>query len=71
MTEIADEAGLSRAWLYKNFPDKASLIVAAWSGPMRRSGPRPKPGCPLQRLAAQVAEAVRMSRQPRAALCSS
>ena len=29
MTEIAAEARLSRAWLYKNFPDKASLIVAA------------------------------------------
>ena len=28
MTEIAAEADLSRAWLYKNFPDKASLIVA-------------------------------------------
>ncbi|HEX2578219.1 MAG TPA: TetR/AcrR family transcriptional regulator [Aquihabitans sp.] len=29
MIEIADEAGTSRAWLYKNFPDKASLVVAA------------------------------------------
>jgi len=29
MTEIATEASLSRAWLYKNFPDKSSLIVAA------------------------------------------
>ncbi len=28
MTEIADEARVSRAGLYKHFPDKASLIVA-------------------------------------------
>lgn len=29
VTEIADEAGISRAGLYKHFPDKASLVVAA------------------------------------------
>ncbi len=29
MTEIADAAGLSRAGLYKHFPDKASLVTAA------------------------------------------
>lgn len=28
MTEVAMEAGTSRAWLYRNFPDKASLVVA-------------------------------------------
>jgi AcrR family transcriptional regulator len=31
MTEIATEAGLSRAWLYKQYPDKSSLVVAALS----------------------------------------
>jgi Transcriptional regulator len=29
MIEIANEAGISRAWLYRHFPDKASLILAA------------------------------------------
>ena len=29
MTEIANEAGISRAWLYRHFPDKASLVLAA------------------------------------------
>jgi AcrR family transcriptional regulator len=29
MTEIADEAKVSRAALYKHFPDKASLVVSA------------------------------------------
>jgi AcrR family transcriptional regulator len=28
MTEIAHEAGVSRAWLYRHFPDKASLVTA-------------------------------------------
>jgi AcrR family transcriptional regulator len=27
--EIAQEAGVSRAWLYRHFPDKASLVTAA------------------------------------------
>lgn len=27
--EIAQEAGMSRAWLYRHFPDKASLVVAS------------------------------------------
>jgi AcrR family transcriptional regulator len=63
MTEIAAEACLSRATLYKNFPDKASLIVAtlvqAHARVSRRHG-----------LAAQVVEAVRISREhrPRALL---
>jgi AcrR family transcriptional regulator len=64
MIEVAVEAGLSRAALYKHFPDKASLIVAAlvrtdetfWADAHARvSG--------AQGIAAQVAEAVRMSRQ--------
>jgi AcrR family transcriptional regulator len=29
MTQIADEAGVSRAGLYKHFPDKPSIIVTA------------------------------------------
>jgi AcrR family transcriptional regulator len=64
--EIAQEAGMSRAWLYKHFPDKASLVVAAlartdelfWADARARiSG-----ACGL---AAQVAEAVRIARQHR------
>jgi AcrR family transcriptional regulator len=71
MSEIAAEACLSRAWLYKNFPDKASLIVAAlvqtdeafWADAHARVSQ-------CRGLAAQVAEAVRISRehQPRALL---
>lgn len=29
MAGVADEAGISRAWLYRQFPDKASLLGAA------------------------------------------
>jgi AcrR family transcriptional regulator len=71
MTEIAAEAHMSRAWLYKHFPDKASLVVAAlaqtdevfWADAHARVS-----GC--HGMAAQVAEAVRISRehQPRALL---
>jgi DNA-binding phage protein len=71
MTEIAAEARLSRAWLYKNFPDKASLIVATlvqtdetfWAHAHARVSH-------CEGIAAQVAEAVRISRehQPRALL---
>jgi len=64
MTEIAREAGMSRAWLYRQFPDKASLVVATlartdqvfWAEAHARvSG--------VGGLAAQVAEAVRISRE--------
>jgi AcrR family transcriptional regulator len=63
MTEVADEAGVSRAWLYRHYPDKASLLGAAlirqdeqfWSDARSRIAKRPG-------LAAQVAEAVRYSR---------
>ncbi len=71
MSEIAAEARLSRAWLYKNFPDKASLIVAAlaqtdeafWADAHARVSR-------CHGIAAQVAEAVRISKehQPRALL---
>jgi AcrR family transcriptional regulator len=71
MTEIAAEAGLSRAWLYKHFPDKSSLVVAAlsrvdeafWADAHARVGR-------AQGIGAQVTEAVVMSkeRQPGALL---
>ncbi|MGD0391618.1 MAG: helix-turn-helix domain-containing protein [Acidimicrobiales bacterium] len=62
--EIAHEAGMSRAWLYKHFPDKASLIVAAlartdemfWADAHARIAA-------VRGIAAQVAEAVRISRE--------
>lgn len=64
--EIAHEAGMSRAWLYRHFPDKASLVVAAlartdelfWADAHARISK-------VEGLAAQVAEAVRISRQHR------
>jgi len=64
MIEIASEAGLSRASLYKYFPDKASLVVAAlartdeafWADAHTRISR-------TQGIAAQVAEAVQMSRE--------
>jgi AcrR family transcriptional regulator len=62
--EIAHEAGMSRAWLYKHFPDKASLVVAAlartdemfWADAHARVSA-------ARGIAAQVAEAVRISRE--------
>jgi AcrR family transcriptional regulator len=64
MVQVADEAGLSRAWLYRHFRDKTSLLGAAlirqdeqfWAGARARISSRTG-------LAAQVAEAVRYSRQ--------
>jgi AcrR family transcriptional regulator len=68
MVQVADEAGLSRAWLYRHFPDKASLLGAAlirqdeqfWADAQSRISKR-------DGLAAQVAEAVRCSRRQRPA----
>jgi AcrR family transcriptional regulator len=62
--EIAEEAGLSRATLYKHFPDKAALVVAAlartdeqfWAEATAQVSARTG-------LAAQVAEAVRIARE--------
>ncbi len=62
--EIAHEAGMSRAWLYKHFPDKATLVVAAlartdelfWTDAHARISA-------YDGIAAQVAEAVRISRE--------
>lgn len=61
---VAEEAGVSRAWLYRHFPDKASLIGAAlvrrdesfWEQARVRIGR-------AQGLSAQVAEAVVMARE--------
>lgn len=67
MVQVADLAGLSRAWLYRHFPDKASLLGAAlirqdekfWTDAHARISRR-------RSLAAQVAEAVRYSREQQA-----
>jgi AcrR family transcriptional regulator len=64
MTQIAEEAGLSRAGLYKHFPDKASLVVAAlvrtderfWSDAAARVSA-------ARGIGAQVVEAVRFARE--------
>lgn len=64
MREVAQEAGLSRAWLYKQFPDRASLFVATlvrtdeafWADAHDRVSAAPG-------ISAQVAEAVTVSRR--------
>jgi AcrR family transcriptional regulator len=64
MTEVANEAGVSRAWLYRHFPDKESLITAAlvrtdeafWSAAHQRVSQ-------AHGISAQVAEAVCFSRE--------
>jgi AcrR family transcriptional regulator len=71
MIEIANEAGISRAWLYRHFPDKASLVLAAlarideefWIAARDRISA-------VEGIATQVAAAVVFSRehQPGAAL---
>ncbi|HEY2564420.1 MAG TPA: TetR/AcrR family transcriptional regulator [Acidimicrobiales bacterium] len=61
---IAHEAGVSRAWLYRLFPNKASLVVATlartdetfWANAHARV-------TAVEGIAAQVAEAVRLSRE--------
>jgi AcrR family transcriptional regulator len=63
MAMVADQAGVSRAWLYRHFPDKPTLVGATivrldeafWDE--ARSRIRRQRG-----LARKVAEAVRMSR---------
>ena len=63
MTDVAREAGLSRAWLYRQFPDKSSLVFATlaridgqfWDDAHARVAA-------ARGLPAQVAEAVAMSR---------
>jgi AcrR family transcriptional regulator len=64
VVEIAREAGLSRAGLYKHFPDKASIVVATlartderfWADAHARIAA-------IEGIAAQVTEAVRISRE--------
>lgn len=64
MVDVAHEAGISRAALYKHFPDKATLVLATiahtderfWSDAHRRVGRR-------RTLVAQVAEAIELSRE--------
>lgn len=63
MAAVADSAGVSRAWLYRLFPDKPSLVGAAlvrmdeafWDDAHQRVAKR-------RGLAAQVAEAVLLAR---------
>jgi AcrR family transcriptional regulator len=62
--EIAHEAGMSRAWLYKHFPDKASLIVAALARTDERFWAEAHARMAAAHgIAAQVAEAVRLSKE--------
>lgn len=64
MSAVAEEAGISRAWLYRQFPDKSSLLGAAvvrmdtafWERAHRRVAA-------ANGLAAQVTEAVALSRR--------
>ncbi len=64
VSEVAQEAGVSRAWLYRHFPDKASLVVAAvartderfWAEAHARVSA-------ADGLAARVAAAVRLARE--------
>jgi AcrR family transcriptional regulator len=63
MTEVAAEAGISRAWLYRQYPNKPALVLAVlvradqafWAEARHRVSA-------ADGLAAQVAEAVRLSR---------
>jgi AcrR family transcriptional regulator len=66
MTDVAREAGLSRAWLYRKFPDKSSLVLATlarideqfWADAHARVSA-------ARGLPARVAEAVALSRAQR------
>jgi AcrR family transcriptional regulator len=66
MTDVAREAGLSRAWLYRQFPDKPSLVLATlarideqfWADAQARVAA-------AEGLSARVAEAVALSREQR------
>jgi AcrR family transcriptional regulator len=63
MAAVADAAGVSRAWLYRQFPDKAALVGATlvrldeafWDDAHKRIGKQ-------QGIVAQIAEAVLLSR---------
>lgn len=71
VSEIAQEAGVSRAWLYRHFPDKASLVVATLSRTDERFWAEAHARVSsADGLAAQVAAAVgfALERQPGALL---
>ncbi len=64
MIEVAHEAGLSRAWLYRHFPDKASLVLATLARTDRQFWADAHARVSAARgLPAQVAEAVALSRE--------
>ena len=64
MTEMAQEAGLSRAWLYRQFPDKASLVVATLARTDRQFWADAHARISAVRgISAQVAEAVALARE--------
>jgi AcrR family transcriptional regulator len=66
MIEVAQEAGLSRAWLYRHFPDKASLILATLARTDREFWAQAHARVSsVQGLPAQVAEAVALAREQR------
>jgi len=64
VAQVAERAGVSRAWLYRHFPDKAALVGAAlirldeafWDDAHQRIAKQ-------HGIAAQVTEAVLLSRQ--------
>src|ERR1700712_4050128 len=63
MIEVAEEAGISRAWLYRHFPDKDSLVLAVLVRSDEAFWARARDQVSQANgLAAQVAEAVRLSR---------
>jgi AcrR family transcriptional regulator len=63
MIEVAEEAGISRAWLYRHFPDKDSLVLAVLVRSDEAFWARARDDLSkVEGLAAQVAEAVRLSR---------
>lgn len=71
VSEIAQEAGVSRAWLYRHFPDKASLVVATLSRTDERFWAEAHARVSAARgLSAQVAAAVELAleQQPGALL---
>ena len=64
VTEVAEEAGVSRAWLYRHFPDKASLVVAALARTDEHFWAEAHARVQAEHgLAAQVAAAVAVARE--------
>ncbi len=64
MIEVAQEARLSRAWLYRQFPDRASLILATLARTDRQFWAEAHARVSaVVGLSAQVAEAVALARE--------